>query len=66
MPNIQSQSKVDLTRPLGAEVYPVPAVVLDNNETYNHQAHRHAERLRNLLWKLGRSLLDHSPSDLST
>ncbi|KAK4986359.1 Cysteine synthase 1 [Elasticomyces elasticus] len=47
MPNTQSQGKVDLLRLLGAEVYPVPAVAFENPQNYNHQAKRHAERLRN-------------------
>ncbi|KAH9900580.1 cysteine synthase [Xylariomycetidae sp. FL2044] len=46
MPDTQSQGKVDLLRLLGAEVYPVPAVAFDNPANYNHQAARHAERLR--------------------
>ena len=46
MPNTQSQGKIDLLRLLGAEVYPVPAVAFDNPENYNHQAKRHAARLR--------------------
>ncbi|CAJ2506429.1 Uu.00g005590.m01.CDS01 [Anthostomella pinea] len=46
MPDTQSQGKVDLLRLLGAEVYPVPAVAFDNPQNYNHQAARHAERLR--------------------
>ncbi|KAI1268684.1 cysteine synthase (O-acetylserine (thiol)-lyase-like protein) [Xylariaceae sp. FL1019] len=54
MPNTQSQGKIDLLRLLGAEVYPVPAVAFDNPENYNHQAARHAERLRketgNAVW----------------
>lgn len=54
MPNTQSQGKIDLLRLLGAEVHPVPAVAFDNPENYNHQAARHAERLRretgNAVW----------------
>ena len=50
MPNTQSQGKVDLLRLLGAEVYPVPAVAYENPENYNHQAKRHAERLKNAVW----------------
>ncbi|KAH0551792.1 Cysteine synthase 1 [Trichoglossum hirsutum] len=50
MPNTQSQGKIDLLRLLGAEVYPVPAVAFDNPENYNHQAKRHAERLKNAVW----------------
>ena len=50
MPNTQSQGKVDLLRLLGADVYPVPAVVFENPENYNHQAKRHAERLDNAVW----------------
>lgn len=54
MPDTQSQGKVDLLRLLGAEVYPVPAVAFDNPENYNHQARRHAERVRaetgNAVW----------------
>ncbi|KAI0911485.1 cysteine synthase (O-acetylserine (thiol)-lyase-like protein) [Ustulina deusta] len=46
MPNTQSQGKIDLLRLLGAEVYPVPAVAFDHPDNYNHQARRHAERLR--------------------
>lgn len=46
MPDTQSQGKIDLLRLLGAEVYPVPAVAFDNPQNYNHQAARHAERLR--------------------
>ncbi|KAI1640914.1 tryptophan synthase beta subunit-like PLP-dependent enzyme [Biscogniauxia mediterranea] len=46
MPNTQSQGKVDLLRLLGAEVHPVPAVAFDHPDNYNHQARRHAERLR--------------------
>ncbi|GAP89607.1 putative cysteine synthase [Rosellinia necatrix] len=46
MPDTQSQGKVDLLRLLGAEVYPVPAVPFDDPANYNHQARRHAERLR--------------------
>ncbi|KAI1330431.1 cysteine synthase (O-acetylserine (thiol)-lyase-like protein) [Xylariaceae sp. FL0255] len=46
MPDTQSQGKIDLLRLLGAEVYPVPAVAFDNPQNYNHQAKRHAERLR--------------------
>ncbi|KAF3914982.1 hypothetical protein ABW21_db0207573 [Orbilia brochopaga] len=45
MPNTQSQGKIDLLRLLGATVHPVPAVVFENPENYNHQARRHAERL---------------------
>ena len=47
MPNTQSQGKIDLLRLLGAEVYPVPAVAFEDERNYNHQARRHAERLRN-------------------
>ncbi|KAI0395323.1 cysteine synthase (O-acetylserine (thiol)-lyase-like protein) [Xylariaceae sp. FL0594] len=54
MPNTQSQGKIDLLRLLGAEVYPVPAVAFENPDNYNHQARRHAERLRqetgNAVW----------------
>ncbi|KAK0120356.1 Cysteine synthase 1 [Cadophora gregata] len=50
MPNTQSQGKIDLLRLLGAEVYPVPAVAFDNPENYNHQAKRHADRMRNSVW----------------
>ncbi|KAI1110012.1 cysteine synthase (O-acetylserine (thiol)-lyase-like protein) [Nemania sp. NC0429] len=54
MPDTQSQGKIDLLRLLGAEVHPVPAVAFDNPENYNHQAARHAERLRaetgNAVW----------------
>ncbi|KAI0433971.1 cysteine synthase (O-acetylserine (thiol)-lyase-like protein) [Xylaria sp. FL1042] len=54
MPNTQSQGKIDLLRLLGAEVYPVPAVAFDHPENYNHQAKRHAARLReetgNAVW----------------
>ncbi|KAI0603478.1 cysteine synthase (O-acetylserine (thiol)-lyase-like protein) [Biscogniauxia sp. FL1348] len=46
MPNTQSQGKIDLLRLLGAEVYPVPAVAFDHPDNYNHQARRHAARLR--------------------
>lgn len=46
MPDTQSQGKIDLLRLLGAEVYPVPAVAFDNPDNYNHQAARHAARLR--------------------
>jgi cysteine synthase A len=46
MPNTQSQGKIDLLRLLGAEVYPVPAVAFEDERNYNHQARRHAERLR--------------------
>ncbi|KAI1494733.1 tryptophan synthase beta subunit-like PLP-dependent enzyme [Biscogniauxia mediterranea] len=46
MPNTQSQGKVDLLRLLGAEVHPVPAVAFDHPDNYNHQARRHAARLR--------------------
>ncbi|KAI1153065.1 cysteine synthase (O-acetylserine (thiol)-lyase-like protein) [Nemania diffusa] len=46
MPNTQSQGKIDLLRLLGASVYPVPAVAFDHPDNYNHQARRHAERLR--------------------
>lgn len=45
MPNTQSQGKVDLLRLLGAEVYPVPAVAWENDQNYNWQAKRHAERV---------------------
>ncbi|KAL9111640.1 MAG: hypothetical protein Q9227_003913 [Pyrenula ochraceoflavens] len=45
MPNTQSQGKIDLLRLLGAEVFPVPAVPIDNPDNYNWQAKRHAERL---------------------
>ena len=38
MPDTQSQEKIDLLRLLGAEVYPVPAVPLDNPQNYNHRA----------------------------
>lgn len=50
MPNTQSQGKVDLLRLLGAEVYPVPAVAIENPDNYNHQAKRHAEHLDNAVW----------------
>lgn len=54
MPDTQSQGKIDLLRLLGAEVHPVPAVAFDNPANYNHQAARHAERLRaetgNAVW----------------
>jgi len=50
MPNTQSQGKIDLLRPLGAEVYPVPAVAFDSPQNYNHQARRHAESLDNAVW----------------
>ncbi|KAI0406717.1 tryptophan synthase beta subunit-like PLP-dependent enzyme [Xylaria palmicola] len=54
MPDTQSQGKVDLLRLLGAEVYPVPAVAFADPANYNHQARRHAERLRaetgNAVW----------------
>ncbi|KAI1180032.1 cysteine synthase (O-acetylserine (thiol)-lyase-like protein) [Nemania sp. FL0916] len=46
MPDTQSQGKIDLLRLLGAEVFPVPAVAFDNPQNYNHQAARHAKRLR--------------------
>jgi cysteine synthase A len=45
MPDTQSQGKVDLLRLLGAEVYPVPAVAWENDQNYNWQAKRHAERV---------------------
>ena len=45
MPNTQSQGKIDLLRLLGAEVYPVPAVAWENDQNYNWQAKRHAERV---------------------
>ncbi|RDA82428.1 hypothetical protein CP532_2401 [Ophiocordyceps camponoti-leonardi (nom. inval.)] len=50
MPDTQSRAKVDLLRLLGAEVYPVPAVPWDNEENYNHQARRHAARVRGAVW----------------
>lgn len=50
MPNTQSQGKINMLKLLGAEVYPVPAVPLDDPMNYNHQAKRHAESLDNAVW----------------
>lgn len=50
MPDTQSQGKISHLRLLGAEVYPVPAVPLDDPMNYNHQAKRHAEGLDNAVW----------------
>lgn len=50
MPNTQSQGKINILRLLGAEVYPVPVVPLDDPMNFNNQAKRHALSLENSVW----------------
>lgn len=50
MPDNQSQEKIDLLRTLGAEVILVPAVPYRDENNYQRQAGRHAERLENAVW----------------
>ncbi|OQV24605.1 hypothetical protein BV898_01665 [Hypsibius exemplaris] len=50
MPNNQSQEKVDILRALGAQVFSVPVVPWTDQENYNHQARRYAEKLENAVW----------------
>lgn len=50
MPNTQSETKVNLLKFLGAEVYPVPPCPLSDPLNYNNQARDHAAKLENAVW----------------
>ncbi|XP_055344331.1 uncharacterized protein LOC129592346 [Paramacrobiotus metropolitanus] len=50
MPNNQSAEKIDILRTLGAEVTTVPVVPWSDENNYNHQARRYAEKLENAVW----------------
>lgn len=50
MPNTQSETKVNLLKFLGAEVYPVPVCPISDPLNYNNRARDHAAKLENAIW----------------
>lgn len=50
MPNTQSESKINLLKYLGAEVYPVPVAPITDPLNFNNRARDHAKKISNAVW----------------